>query len=317
MRQTSSLPSGAHRARISRSIGYGNLQTRHPETGESVEREVFTGQFTAKSLPSGIACYTSDLTVLTTHVNRAALDRSLMVRMLLSPQPTEVAVDKRTHRIEPQTLFALRCSEPTEGTTVQAEGASYLSLGLFVRPEQIVDDRLADQVDGYIGESGAVTLPMTRSIAALATELIGGDVADAYADYVYESWALNVIAQCFSRAYPVEPAQPINGHRARGLLRVRDYMEANLSEPLSVQILASEAAMSLSVFKDSYRRYFGESPFETIRRLRLARAHRAISSGRLTIKEAAFEAGYRHTSSFSAAYLNAYGERPGGTGRKS
>ena len=105
-------------------------------------------------------------------------------------------------------------------------------------------------------------------------------------------------------------------HDLRRLNRVLDFIEANLDRTPGLDETARVAGMSVSTLQRHFKRAFGESFLQYVRRRRLERARDALARNELTVGEAAYFAGYRHASNFVTAYRRAFGATPGsGRGR--
>lgn len=69
--------------------------------------------------------------------------------------------------------------------------------------------------------------------------------------------------------------------------------------------------MSTSKLQRMFKLYYNSTVMNYIRTLRLIAARDAICQRGATIGEAAFMAGYRHSSNFCLAFKKAFGENPG------
>ena len=272
--------------------------------------ELFAGEFLGRALPSGMKFWRSDLTARCHHEQHATVDRSLMIRLLLSPTPTELTLDGKRRLVRPNRIFAVRTTETVNGVSRSYEGERYRCLGLFAQPEQIVDSQLAERIDTFIGQGGELSLSASPGVAMLSMELFSNCYQDDIADLLYESWALNVIARCLEKQVDGKSTPRVTSAQEQSLLRAREHINAHLSDTLSIKSLAAVAGMSMTTFKDKYRQYFEETPFETIRAARLDQAFARLMTGRTSVTEAAYRAGYRHVSSFSDAFLKRFGCRP-------
>lgn len=87
-----------------------------------------------------------------------------------------------------------------------------------------------------------------------------------------------------------------------------DYIEVNLSKPMSLQELASVASFSRFHFTRIFQGVVGETPFQFITRLRMEKAASLLMSNqRESITDIAFKTGYTDISVFSRNFKNYFG----------
>lgn len=96
----------------------------------------------------------------------------------------------------------------------------------------------------------------------------------------------------------------------RRLARVLDFMSANLAEPLGLDRLASEAAISKFHFSRMFTERVGTTPHEYLVRLRIETARRLLLTSDLSIGEVASASGYRNVSHFGVAFGKRVGMSP-------
>jgi AraC family transcriptional regulator len=84
--------------------------------------------------------------------------------------------------------------------------------------------------------------------------------------------------------------------------RVVGYLNEQIEATPSLQDLAGIAGISPFHFHRLYRSITGETPFETLRRLRLARAAIMLRNSSKAITDIAFDAGYESSQAFSKAF---------------
>lgn len=98
----------------------------------------------------------------------------------------------------------------------------------------------------------------------------------------------------------------------RRIRQVLDYLEHHLDdENMALGSLADVANLSRYHFERIYLARVGEPPGTTIRRLRLARAYRALLDGSAhSITDLAVQAGYGSLAAFSRAFARAYAMAP-------
>ena len=104
---------------------------------------------------------------------------------------------------------------------------------------------------------------------------------------------------------------------ARGALdpgrldRVRDFIETNLGEDLTIGALANEACLSPSHFARAFKAATGVTPHRYLTNRRLEKARSWISEGRLPLAEIAFRCGFSSQASFTKWFKRLAGATPG------
>lgn len=94
------------------------------------------------------------------------------------------------------------------------------------------------------------------------------------------------------------------------MLKVLNYIQANLDAPLELRELANVACFSPYHFHRMFRGMIGESLQEHIRRLRMERAAWHLRHGEKSIITIAHDAGYSSDVAFSRAFKNLCGLSP-------
>ena len=88
-------------------------------------------------------------------------------------------------------------------------------------------------------------------------------------------------------------------HRSQ-IGRAQRYIRLHLTEPLSLPRIAREAGASSFHFARLFQAYVGETPFEFIRRIRLATALRLLQEDRdVSVTEVALSIGYETAAAFN------------------
>ena len=99
--------------------------------------------------------------------------------------------------------------------------------------------------------------------------------------------------------------------RDLALLRhVRDRIDREYAEPLDVESLARDAAMSAGHFSREFKRAFGESPYSYLMTRRIERAMALLRRGDLSVTEVCFEVGCSSLGTFSSRFTELVGKSP-------
>lgn len=93
------------------------------------------------------------------------------------------------------------------------------------------------------------------------------------------------------------------------LRRVRDFMDRNYQDRLSVPVLAERAAMSPAHFSRRFRTVYGETPYTYLMTRRIERAMMLLRCG-ATVTDACFAVGCVSLGSFSSSFRDIVGESP-------
>lgn len=87
------------------------------------------------------------------------------------------------------------------------------------------------------------------------------------------------------------------------------HINTHLHEPMTVEMLAKQAGLSVSGFHNKFKQITSHSPIQYIKQLRLTRARTLIQSG-ISVTQAALDVGYQSPSQFSREFRRQYGISP-------
>ena len=96
----------------------------------------------------------------------------------------------------------------------------------------------------------------------------------------------------------------------RHLLRARDLADTRYGEPLDLATLAREANVSPRHFSRSFRRVFGETPYQYLLSRRLERARHLLRTTDMTVAEVCLEVGFTSVGSFTTTFKRQVGVSP-------
>jgi AraC family transcriptional regulator len=110
----------------------------------------------------------------------------------------------------------------------------------------------------------------------------------------------------------IKKAHQSHFHRSQ-IGRAQRYIRLHLSEPLTLAQIARQAGASSYHFARLFQAYIGETPFEFIRRIRLATALRMLQEDSdASVTEIALGIGYDTSAAFNKALRKALDLTPGG-----
>ena len=143
----------------------------------------------------------------------------------------------------------------------------------------------------------------------LAAEELGGPHGRLCADgliLALTARLLNAHANCGPTSRPA---------RARGLSkwrlkRARDYIEANLGEPLLLSDIAASTGLSRMHFAAQFRAATGIRPHEFVLRRRIERAQELIATPNTTLVNIALSVGFQTQAHFTTVFKRFVGETP-------
>jgi AraC family transcriptional regulator len=184
-----------------------------------------------------------------------------------------------------------------------------------------------DPHEGVVGESGArcftikpsaaISARLDTDLGALRHQEWPGHVAslaarchraflarDSAWDLDCEGSALELLAALLRRGAPGESRAP------RWLFVARDHLHAHAPESVTLSQLAAISGVDPVHLTRTFRRCFGVTPADYVRRLRLEIACRALAETDQSIAEVALEAGYSSQAHLTRAFRARLGSTP-------
>ena len=96
----------------------------------------------------------------------------------------------------------------------------------------------------------------------------------------------------------------------RHLLRARDLIDGRYDEALDLQAMADTAHVSPRHFSRSFRRIFGETPYQYLLSRRLERARRLLRTTDDSVAEICLSVGFTSVGSFTSTFTRHVGVSP-------
>ncbi len=95
------------------------------------------------------------------------------------------------------------------------------------------------------------------------------------------------------------------------LEKIDAYLGKHLDEPVMLPVLAMQAGLSLSRFKNWFKEATGTTPLDYVLKLRIQHAQAALQQGKLSITSIAYETGFQNAQYFSTVFKKFTGFTPG------
>jgi transcriptional regulator GlxA family with amidase domain len=97
---------------------------------------------------------------------------------------------------------------------------------------------------------------------------------------------------------------------ARHLLNARDLADRRYAEPLDLEALARAANVSPRHFTRSFRRAFGETPYQYLLTRRLERARHLLRTTDRSVAQVCLDVGFTSVGSFTTTFRRRVGVTP-------
>lgn len=106
--------------------------------------------------------------------------------------------------------------------------------------------------------------------------------------------------------------QVVSDTEPKAVRLVREYLEAHVADPITMEDLAAVAGMPLRTLQHAFRKTLGVTPLELLRDIRLGRARASLLDPREKgdVTTVALKWGFEHLGRFSHYYRHRFGELP-------
>jgi AraC family transcriptional regulator len=156
----------------------------------------------------------------------------------------------------------------------------------------------------------------SRIMDILALEATAPTKPRLVVDGALDLLCLHLIGAHSSLATPA-PVAPRRGMPERQVRQVTEFMAAHLREDISLDQLAGVVGLSRFHFSTSFRRATGQTPYQWLTALRMARACELLRETGAAIAQVALQVGYDTPSAFAATFRRQRGKSPSAFRRES
>lgn len=200
-----------------------------------------------------------------------------------------------------------------------APGSPYERIIIYISPEFLQQQSSADcdLLDCFSGEHGHVLRyengrqPLLTIIQELEKELSGDALGRVILSQCLLTRLMVEVLRSFRHGNSLQPVP--SSPKSNRILAITKYIDAHLSEDLSIDALAEEFFLSKYHMMRLFRESTGYSIYTYIIQRRLLLARDLISQG-YSATESCFRSGFGSYSSFTRTYGKYFGTTP--TGRK-
>ena len=255
----------------------------------------------------------------TEHVERAPLIYNAGFVIVLQGHKTGFLRDK-VFEYDPDHYLVLSVPIAFECETSASESEPLL--GLFVDIDMAELNGILGLINGDEAAAGGphpvktlelgispvrMSGPMRESLGRLLAILCSEEQSRILGPGVLKEFLYHSLTDGHRESLRALVAENSRGERiSRSIRRIRE----NYSQNLSIDELADEAGMSLSVYHRAFKAVTGASPHQYLKTTRLHRAKAMILSSEYSVAEAADRVGYASAAHFSREFKKHFGVPP-------
>ena len=196
---------------------------------------------------------------------------------------------------------------PLECEALAIDGQPLLGLSISIDPQRL--QRLVkklEQQDFHIDQgnkhnsSGLESTKMEEHMTDCFVRLMRALHSKTEADILGDALVNEIVYRALigSKGRVLFDLAHHDGHYAR-IAKALSKVHEEFDQPITIQLLADEANMSISAFHNAFRKVTFESPLQYLKKVRLNKAKELIQIEGLRINDAARRVGYSSPSQFS------------------
>jgi len=100
------------------------------------------------------------------------------------------------------------------------------------------------------------------------------------------------------------------GHEDEDIRKAQEFIEKNVSEKISVEVLASQFAIGRRNFEKRFKKATNNTPVEYIQRVKIEAAKRTLETSRKNVTEVMYDVGYFDSKAFRGVFKKITGLSP-------
>jgi len=102
----------------------------------------------------------------------------------------------------------------------------------------------------------------------------------------------------------------VDEENVRKIRKAKDIILERMSDPPSLENLATEIGLSLKKLKEGFKQLYGDTVFAYLLDHKMEEARRMLNSQKFNVNEVGLKLGYSTASHFIAAFKKKYGTTP-------
>lgn len=178
------------------------------------------------------------------------------------------------------------------------------NLGLLFEPEFVrrtaAENRFSSSFEFIDSNNNRDSLITNIGLALLANEDSETPAGKLYTDSLIQALTLHLLKNHSTASFARENTSGgLSGYKLR---LVREYIDANLSEDLSLAEIAEAANLSQFHFARSFRKTTGQTPQHYLMRRRIERAKELLAKNDLPIIDISLQTGFKNQSHFTTLF---------------
>jgi AraC-like DNA-binding protein len=154
----------------------------------------------------------------------------------------------------------------------------------------------------------ALSLTLDYLCRLFALQLSLAPLRQGLADHLVQL-LLTQLPHNYSNALLQPAGIPLPSH----VRRAREYIEANLDQPLALATLCALSGVSVRTLQNGFRQFLGQTPVEFIRDRRLLAVHQALQKAEGSVTDVLLRFGINSPAHFTQQYRQRFGCRPSDT----
>ncbi|MBT3542399.1 AraC family transcriptional regulator [Flavobacteriaceae bacterium] len=156
-------------------------------------------------------------------------------------------------------------------------------------------------------------LPFTSSIAVVLSQILQAKVHDSMKSLYFKGKVYELLSLYFNKSEDPSLEQCpflVDEENVRKIRKAKDIILERMSDPPSLENLATEIGLSLKKLKEGFKQLYGDTVFAYLLDHKMEEARRMLNSQKFNVNEVGLKLGYSTASHFIAAFKKKYGTTP-------